>query len=213
MASVPPKHTAPNGHDHGHDHDHHDQEHDHHHDDDHHHHHHNHPPADIKPGHIALPCVAALTWVLKDSLGEELDVLDEPVEFLVGGDDLLPDIDTALVNSGPGDKLDLHLEPEHAFGDYKSDLVFLQPRKLFPKVLEEGMTFDGHALPAGVEGDLPKDALYTVTDIYPDHVVLDGNHPLAGISLRLALKVHAVREATIDEVGSGTAGATFFKVG
>jgi hypothetical protein len=35
-------------------------------------------------------CVVALTWTLKDTLGEELDVLDEPVEFLVGGNDLLP---------------------------------------------------------------------------------------------------------------------------
>ncbi|MDO9199082.1 MAG: peptidylprolyl isomerase, partial [Rhodoferax sp.] len=37
---------------------------------------------------IKQQCVVALTWTLKDTLGEELDVLDEPVEFLVGGDDL-----------------------------------------------------------------------------------------------------------------------------
>ncbi len=38
---------------------------------------------------ITKQCVVALTWTLKDTLGEELDVLDEPVEFLVGGSDLL----------------------------------------------------------------------------------------------------------------------------
>jgi FKBP-type peptidyl-prolyl cis-trans isomerase SlyD len=40
-------------------------------------------------------CVVALTWVLQDTLGEELDVLDEPVEFLLGGKDLLPAIEAA----------------------------------------------------------------------------------------------------------------------
>jgi FKBP-type peptidyl-prolyl cis-trans isomerase 2 len=47
-------------------------------------------------------CVVALTWVLKDSLGETLDELAEPVEFLVGGDDLLPAIETALQGHAAG---------------------------------------------------------------------------------------------------------------
>jgi FKBP-type peptidyl-prolyl cis-trans isomerase SlyD len=51
-----------------------------------------------------------------------------------------------------------------------------------------------------------------VTDIYPKHIVIDGNHPLAGIAISLELKVHAVREATVDEVGSGSAGIGFFKI-
>jgi FKBP-type peptidyl-prolyl cis-trans isomerase SlyD len=54
--------------------------------------------------------------------------------------------------------------------------------------------------------------LYTVTEIYPEHVVLDGNHPLAGIALRLALKLQAVREATEEEIGRGTAGTGFFRI-
>jgi FKBP-type peptidyl-prolyl cis-trans isomerase SlyD len=45
---------------------------------------------------ITQQCVVALTWTLKDTLGEELDVLDEPVEFLVGGNDLLPVLESAL---------------------------------------------------------------------------------------------------------------------
>jgi FKBP-type peptidyl-prolyl cis-trans isomerase SlyD len=51
-----------------------------------------------------------------------------------------------------------------------------------------------------------------VTDIYPEHVVLDGNHPLAGIAIRLHLKVISVREATLDEIGHGTCGTGFFKL-
>jgi FKBP-type peptidyl-prolyl cis-trans isomerase SlyD len=159
---------------------------------------------------VTPQCVVALTWTLKDTLGETLDVLDEPVEFLVGGQDLLAKIEEALQGHEPGAKLDLHLEPEDAFGDFNDQLVFLEPRSRFPQELEEGMTFEG--LPEGSNPDAPRDVLYTVTEIYPEHVVLDGNHPLAGIALRLHLKVEAVREATEDEIGAGTLGTGFFQV-
>jgi FKBP-type peptidyl-prolyl cis-trans isomerase SlyD len=160
---------------------------------------------------ITPQCVVALTWTLKDTLGEVLDELSEPVDFLVGGDDLLARIEQALQGHEPGDTLDLHLEPEEAFGDYDERLLYLEPRTLFPAELEEGMTLEG--LPTGATAtDAPRDLLYTVTEIYPDHVVLDGNHPLAGIALRLHLKVEAVREATEDEIDRGSTGAGFFKV-
>lgn len=161
---------------------------------------------------ITEQCVVALTWTLKDTLGEELDVLDEPVEFLVGGNDLLARIEEALQGHGVGATLSLHLEPEDAFGDFQDQLLFLEPRALFPAELEEGMTFEGSALPEGCNPDAPRDALYTVSEIYPEHVVLDGNHPLAGIAIRLHLKVCGVRQATEEEVDRGTTGTGFFRV-
>jgi FKBP-type peptidyl-prolyl cis-trans isomerase SlyD len=161
---------------------------------------------------INQQCVVALTWTLKDTLNEELDVLDEPVEFLIGGQDLFKKIEDALQGHGVGATVALQLEPEEAFGDYQEKLLFLEPRELFPPELEEGMTIEGSALPAGCNPDAPKDALYTVTEIYPEHVVLDGNHPLAGIALRLTLKVEDVREATEEEIGRGTAGTGFFRI-
>jgi FKBP-type peptidyl-prolyl cis-trans isomerase SlyD len=161
---------------------------------------------------ISAQCVAALTWTLADTLGETLDVLDEPVEFLVGGTDLLEVIDTALQGHEVGHTLNLHIEPEQGFGDYDGQFIFLEPRALFPAELEPGLTFDGHALPQGCSADMPKNLLYTVTDVYPEHVVLDGNHPLAGIALRLTLHVHAVREATTQELARGSLGAGFFKI-
>jgi FKBP-type peptidyl-prolyl cis-trans isomerase SlyD len=74
------------------------------------------------------------------------------------------------------------------------------------------MTFEGASLPSGCNPEAPKDALYTVSEIYPEHVVLDGNHPLAGIALRLSLKVEEVREATEEEIGAGSAGTGFFRI-
>ena len=162
---------------------------------------------------ITEQCVVALTWTLKDTLGEVLDVLDDPVEFLVGGNDLLPTIDAALQGHSAGATVELQIEPEQAFGDFDDQLLFLEPRNLFPADLEEGLTFEGSALPPGCNPDLPHDKLYTVTDIYPEHVVLDGNHPLAGIAIRLSLKVIGVREATEEEIGRGTCGTGFFRIG
>ena len=130
---------------------------------------------------ITEQCVVSLTWTLKDTLGEELDTLEEPVEFLVGGKDLLAKIEEALQGHEPGEKVDLQLEPVDAFGDYDDRLLFLEPRHLFPEELEEGMGFEG--LPEGCNPAAPKDRLYFVSDIYPDHVVMDANHPLAGIAL------------------------------
>ena len=161
---------------------------------------------------ITKQCVVALTWTLKDTLGTELDVLDEPVEFLVGGKDLLDKIQEALQGHKAGDKLELHIEPEEAFGDFDDQLIFLEARGLFPKEIEEGLTFEGSALPAGCTDTIPKNMVYVVTDIYPEHVVLDGNHPLAGMAIRLSLKVVSVREATLDEIGNGTCGSGFFKL-
>ena len=161
---------------------------------------------------ITHQSVVALTWVMKDLQGEVLDVLDEPVEFLVGGDDLLASIDATLLQHKVGDTVRLHLEPEQAFGDYDEQKVFLEPRSLFPAELEAGMAFDGHALPAGCSSAIPPDALYIATDIYPEHVVLDGNHPLAGIGLNLHITIHTVRAATVDEVGRGSVGAGFFRI-
>jgi FKBP-type peptidyl-prolyl cis-trans isomerase SlyD len=159
---------------------------------------------------ITEQCVVALTWTLKDTLGEELDVLDEPVEFLVGGSDLLESLEKALQGYEAGDTLELQLEPADAFGDYDDRLLFLEPRNCFPEQIEEGMGFEG--LPAGCNPSAPKDRLYFISDIYPDHVVLDGNHPLAGMALRIALKVHGVREAEVDEIGRGTLGTGFFRM-
>jgi FKBP-type peptidyl-prolyl cis-trans isomerase SlyD len=43
-------------------------------------------------------------------------------------------------------------------------------------------------------------------------VVLDGNHPLACIALRLRLRIEGVREATEEEIGRGSAGTGFFRI-
>jgi FKBP-type peptidyl-prolyl cis-trans isomerase SlyD len=160
---------------------------------------------------IAAPCVVALTWQLADAQGAKIDELTEPVEFFYGGDDLLPKVEEELAGQAAGHEAHLHLEPEHAFGDYRPELVCFEDRALFPQTIEPGMQFDG--LPEGaVTPGMPGDVIYTVTEVYPSHVVLDGNHPLAGMALRLHLTVREVRAATDEEVQARSVGEPAFTV-
>jgi FKBP-type peptidyl-prolyl cis-trans isomerase SlyD len=163
-------------------------------------------------------CVVDLTWTLTDTTGEVIDVLDTPRPFLVGSGDLLPKMSEALQDHTAGDEMELHLEPEHAFGDYLPKLVFFAQRTSLPKTLndslEEGTPLQAslfaqgaHGAPADLLNGLSDDAVFRVTELYDEHVVLDGNHPLAGIALRLDLKIHAVRPADPDEVEAGSAQA------
>lgn len=152
---------------------------------------------------IQAPCVVSLTWRLEDTQGQLLDELAEPVEFFFGGNDLLAKVEEVLLDQDVGFEATLHLEPEHAFGDYDPKLVFFESRAIFPEHVEAGMQFDGP--PEGsVTAGMPTDTIYTVTEVYDSHVVLDGNHPLAGIALVLQLAVRDVREATDDEVEAGS---------
>ncbi len=154
---------------------------------------------------ISAPCVVSLTWILSDAQNRPIDELADPVEFFFGGDDLLAKVEEALAGHVAGDELHLHLEPEHAFGDYRAELVCFEDRALFPEQLETGMAFEG--LPAGARTPgMPVDAIYVVTEIYPSHVVLDGNHPLAGRALRLAVTVRDVREASEEELAARSVG-------
>jgi FKBP-type peptidyl-prolyl cis-trans isomerase SlyD len=160
---------------------------------------------------IAAPCVVSLTWRLADAQGLEIDELADPIEFYYGGDDLLARVEEALAGHEAGYATTLHLEPENAFGDYDPELVFFEERQLFPESIEPGMQFEGPPPGAKTPG-LDKDAIYTVTEVYADHVVLDGNHPLAGIALRLALTVRDVREATAEEIETGSVGSSAISV-
>jgi FKBP-type peptidyl-prolyl cis-trans isomerase SlyD len=154
---------------------------------------------------INAPCVVTLTWRLEDTLGNLIDELSDPTEFFFGGDDLLEKVEQALAGQEAGFHGKLHLEPEHAFGDYDTALVFFEERSVFPEGIEVGMQFD--ELPAGCTTQgLRSDAIYTVTEIYPSHVVLDGNHPLAGIALRIDLTVRDVRDASAEEIERGSVG-------
>lgn len=160
---------------------------------------------------VTRPCVVSLRWRLEDAQGQLIDELAQPMEFLYGGDDLFAKVEEALEGQEIGFEADLALQPEEAFGDYDSNLVCFEARGLFPSDVEPGMQFEGMPEGSVTEG-MPEEAVYTVTEVYPEHVVLDGNHPLAGIGLRMHLTLLDVRVATEQEVQAGSVGEPIFMV-
>lgn len=160
---------------------------------------------------IRNPCVVSLTWRLEDAQGVLIDELMEPTEFFYGGEDLLGKVEEALEGQTTGHEAELFLEPEHAFGDYDSALVFFEAIDIFPDNVEEGLQFEGP--PKGsTTPDMPPDVIYTVTEVYDTHVVLDGNHPLAGIALKISVRVADVREATEEEIAQGSVAQSIFSL-
>jgi FKBP-type peptidyl-prolyl cis-trans isomerase SlyD len=147
---------------------------------------------------IAKNTVVSVAYKLSDAQGNLIEESDEPMVYLHGGyDGTFPKIEEELDGHEAGFETQIQLEPQDAFGEYDPDLVKIEPRNRFPEPLEVGMQFEG----TPEEGDEDLDSLvYVVTDVAEDKVVLDGNHPLAGMALRFALTVKDVRPATEDEI-------------
>jgi FKBP-type peptidyl-prolyl cis-trans isomerase SlyD len=134
---------------------------------------------------------------LYDSQGEAIEEGEREVTYLQGGyGSVFEKIETALLGKSLGYRTSLYLEPDDTFGDYNAELLKMAARDVFPDALEPGMTFES------VPGEPADGELYTVTDITDEVVILDGNHPLAGMSLRFDLEVDDLREATNDEVAA-----------
>ena len=136
---------------------------------------------------------------LFDAQGEPLENGERELTYLQGGyGSVFPQIESALQGQSEGYTTSVHLEPEDSFGDYDAELVHLAPRDQFPDELEVGMSFEGFP---GQDSDSDAEPLiHIVTDIADGVVVLDANHPLAGLALRFDVRVIAVREASEDEI-------------
>jgi FKBP-type peptidyl-prolyl cis-trans isomerase SlyD len=122
-----------------------------------------------------------------------------------GYDGTFPKIEEAVDGHDVGYETTIQLEPTDAFGDYDPELLKIESRARFPEPLEVGMQFEGLLDDqAQAEEDDDEDPLiYTVTDLAEDKVVLDGNHPLAGLALKFWLVIADVREATEEELEEG----------
>ena len=168
---------------------------------------------------IAKNTIVSLRYKLTDAQNNVIEEPDSPMVYLHGGyDGTFPKIETMLDGQDVGYEATIQLEPNEAFGDYDPELLKIEPRVRFPEPLEVGMQFEGVPEAQTEEGadeqglvaesddgdDGDEDTLiYTVTDVADNQVVLDGNHPLAGMALRFWVQVEDIREATHAEIENG----------
>jgi len=148
---------------------------------------------------IAKNTVVTVNYKLSDAQNNLIEEGVQPMVYLHGGyENTLPKIEEELDGKEVGYNSTLQVEPEDAFGDYDAELVKVEDRKRLPEPLEVGMQFEGMA-----DGGDDEPMIFTVTEIADDKVVLDGNHPLAGMALRFDLSVIDVRAATEEEIAHG----------
>ena len=148
---------------------------------------------------VSKDAVVSLDVEISDLWGNLIQRSGEPVQYLHGGyGNLFLAVEALLEGKSAGDRVATRLEPKDAFGDYDEKLLRVEPRAKFPEGLEVGMRFEG-------DGADDADRIYTVTDIAEGKVVLDGNHPLAGMALKFSCRVAAVRPATAAEIANGAA--------
>ena len=151
---------------------------------------------------VAKNTVVTLDYSVADPDGELVDAGKEPLVYLHGGyDDIFPMIEEALHGKKVGESITVKMQPNDAFGEYDADLVQIEPRNAFPTELQIGMQFEG--LPEGNDPDEDDILIYRVTDVADDKVVLDGNHPLAGMALIFTCTVTAIRPASVEEISHG----------
>jgi FKBP-type peptidyl-prolyl cis-trans isomerase SlyD len=128
---------------------------------------------------------------MHDAQGVQLQPASD-VTYLHGGyGELFEALERALEGKAPGESVKLQLEPEQSFGEYDAALVRVEPAERYGKGIAVGMEVEEDA------------RFYTVTDIAAGKVVLDGNHPLAGMALRFSLEVISVRSARPEEIRGG----------
>ncbi|MGV0963385.1 MAG: FKBP-type peptidyl-prolyl cis-trans isomerase [Polynucleobacter sp.] len=148
--------------------------------------------------------VVSLRYKLTDAQNNIIEEPDSPMVYLHGGyEGTFPKIETLLDGQDVGYEASIQLEPSEAFGEYDPELLKIEPRARFPEPLEVGMQFEGvpDAEDESDSADVDDEPLiYTVTDVADSQVVLDGNHPLAGMALRFWVQVEDIRAATDEEI-------------
>lgn len=147
---------------------------------------------------VAKDTVVTLTYRVVGTDGEPVDEGQQPLVYLHGGyGGIFDRIEEELQGKDVGASIEVRLLPEDAFGEYDAELVVIEPRRLFPEQIEVGMQFER----AGEDDE--EDQLFTITDIADDKVVVDGNHPLAGLTLVFSCTVTDVRAASGEELAHG----------
>lgn len=112
--------------------------------------------------------------------GETFDSSEgrEPLEFTVGGGQVIKGFDEGVMGMQVGDKKTVEIEVGDAYGEKNEDMIIEFPKTQFPNDMkpEVGMQLmmnngQGQSFPV------------LVKEVKEDSVLLDANHPLAGEDL------------------------------
>lgn len=148
---------------------------------------------------IAHQKVVSIHYTLTNVDGDIIDSSEgsEPLSYLHGFGNIIPGLENALTGRKAGDRFTISVTPAEGYGERDDGMIQTVPRNAFHGVdeIQPGMQFQAQS-PEGMQ-------LVTVIGVEEDQVILDGNHPMAGLTLNFAVEITAVRDATHEELDHG----------
>ena len=146
--------------------------------------------------------VVSMHYKLTDDSGKLLDSSEgsEPLTYLQGAGNIIPGLENALLGKVEGDLAQVRVEPADGYGEINAEMIQAVDKAAFQGVesIEVGMRFEAQDSDGSVNHII-------VTQVEDDKVTVDGNHPLAGVSLNFDVEIVAVRTATTEEIEHGHA--------
>lgn len=147
--------------------------------------------------------VIGIEYTLKDAkTGEQLDtnVGQEPLEFISGKGQIIPGLETKLIEMSANEEADVLVEAKDGYGEYNEEAVQVLPKEQFAGIeLVEGMTLYG----TGEHGETVQVVVKSFNDT---DVTIDYNHPMAGRTLMFTVTILSLRDATEEEAQTGVVG-------
>ncbi len=141
--------------------------------------------------------VFSFHYTLTDTNGQVLDSSREgaPLSFLEGMGQIIPGLEEVLLGLVVGDKKNVTIPSDKAYGARVDELVVPLPRQYFPDTVAVGQVYEIDA----EEGAVPA----IVLDINEKVVTVDANHALAGQDLTFDVEMTEIRTATEEELAHG----------
>ena len=148
---------------------------------------------------IAEKHVVTLHYTLKDNDDNIIDKSDDgSFCYLHGASNIIPGLENALTGKSSGDEVSVSVAPEEGYGPRDDERIQEVPRDAFPPevTIEPGMQFNAQ----GPEGQT---VIVTIAKVEGDNVTVDGNHPLAGVTLNFDVTITDIRDASAEELEHG----------
>jgi FKBP-type peptidyl-prolyl cis-trans isomerase SlyD len=140
--------------------------------------------------------VVSFHYTLRDPSGRVLDSSagGEPITYLEGAGQIIEGLDEQLRDAALDEKRRVVVPAAKAYGERDPNQVQRVKRGLLPV---EGDLNVGDQFQTGPNR---ADPIVTVVAIEDDDVLLDANHPLAGVDLTFDVQITAARPATEQEL-------------
>jgi len=124
------------------------------------------------------------TGTLDDGTQFDSSAGREPLEFAIGGGQVIPGFDSAVDGMAVGENKTVTIPPDEAYGQRHDQLVQQVSRSALPDDMEPavGLQLQSQS-PDGQVMNL------VVTEVADESITVDANHPLSGHALTFAIEL------------------------